>query len=121
MFNFHVPAPVITLGEAGEVASLQSDRNQLSSADTAPAIRTTLQFGDAGDVVEALQRTLNVRVQPSPNLDVDGDFGPLTEIAVKDFQSHNGLKQSGIVDAATWKALGALVPSGEATPLPADQ
>jgi hypothetical protein len=45
-----------------------------------------LRIGAFGTRVEFLQRTLNVRSEPSPNLGVDGDFGPATESAVKHFQ-----------------------------------
>lgn len=36
---------------------------------------------------------------------VDGQFGPLTSAAIKDFQTKNGLPATGIVDAATQDAL----------------
>jgi peptidoglycan hydrolase-like protein with peptidoglycan-binding domain len=36
---------------------------------------------------------------------IDGDFGPATEAAVKDFQGNHGLKATGIVDAGTWSML----------------
>src|SRR5262245_61878786 len=45
-----------------------------------------LKIGAEGQVVQALQRTLNARATPSPNLSVDGDFGPATESALKAFQ-----------------------------------
>lgn len=35
----------------------------------------------------------------------DGDFGPITERAVRAFQKSKGLPVSGIVDAATWATL----------------
>jgi serine-type D-Ala-D-Ala carboxypeptidase (penicillin-binding protein 5/6) len=68
-----------------------------------------LQLGATGDLVETLQRTLNARSQPSPNLGVDGDFGPATQAAVKAFQKQSNIATTGVVDAATWKALGDLV------------
>lgn len=67
-----------------------------------------LKNGASGELVQALQRTLNVRSLPSPNLSVDGDFGPATEAAVKAFQLQRELPASGVADAATLKALGAL-------------
>ena len=72
-----------------------------------------LKVGAAGSLVEALQRTLNARSSPSPALSVDGDFGPGTEAAVKAFQKSKQIKATGVVDQATWKALGPLIMEDE--------
>jgi peptidoglycan hydrolase-like protein with peptidoglycan-binding domain len=37
---------------------------------------------------------------------VDREFGPLTQSAVKDFQSAHGLEVDGQVGQQTWHALG---------------
>ncbi len=74
---------------------------------------STLQRGSTGLLVEALQRTLNARLEPSAGLSVDGDFGPATEMAVKRFQREQDIEPSGILDSATWKALGPLVEETE--------
>jgi hypothetical protein len=65
-----------------------------------------LQRGAVEPMVEVLQRMLNIRLKPSPNLELDADFGPLTDRAVKLFQTQNGLDATGVVDTDTWKALG---------------
>ena len=70
-----------------------------------------LESGAFGEIVEMLQRTLNQRLSPSPELSVDGDFGPATETAVRNFQASNQLESMGVVNRATWKALGTLVPA----------
>ena len=44
-------------------------------------------------------------MKPSLEIAIDSDFGPETRSAVEKFQSQNGLPPSGVVDAATWKAL----------------
>jgi serine-type D-Ala-D-Ala carboxypeptidase (penicillin-binding protein 5/6) len=72
-----------------------------------------LKVGAGGLLVEALQRTLNARLKPSPDIGIDGDFGPQTEQAVKAFQKFKHLPESGEVDAETWKALGTLVEEEE--------
>lgn len=57
-----------------------------------------LRRGDTGADVVRLQEKLGV--------DADGDFGPVTEDAVKAFQAENGLFADGIVGEKTHEALG---------------
>ena len=80
---------------------------------------TTLQIGSSGDLVAAMQRTLNARMKPAPSIGTDGDFGPETEGGVKRFQTREKLKPTGIVDDKTWKALGPLIMEDEPAPEPA--
>ena len=70
----------------------------------------TLREGASGPAVEALQRSLNERLKPSPNLDVDGDFGAITREAVVRFQREKGLPPLGALDARTREALGTPPP-----------
>jgi D-alanyl-D-alanine carboxypeptidase (penicillin-binding protein 5/6) len=77
-----------------------------------------LAIGAMSRLVESLQRTLNDRLDPSPNLSVDGDFGPATKAAVKTFQKSHELPASGVVDEKTWSALGSLVTEGPEIPAP---
>ncbi|MEO2047881.1 MAG: serine hydrolase [Pirellulales bacterium] len=74
--------------------------------------------GASGKLVEALQRTLNARLQPSPDIGVDGDFGPQTLLTVLRFQQEHNLNASGRVDRATWEALGPLEMSDRPVPDP---
>ncbi|MEY4567467.1 MAG: D-alanyl-D-alanine carboxypeptidase DacB precursor, partial [Planctomycetota bacterium] len=67
-----------------------------------------LRLGSNGELVEALQRALNSLLVPTPGLSVDGDYGPMTEGAVKKFQGEKGLPATGMVDAATWKQIGPI-------------
>ncbi len=64
--------------------------------------RTTLMRGDVGDDVRDLQTLLN---KTGAALDVDGDFGPDTETAVRVFQKAAGLDVDGIAGPATLTAL----------------
>jgi hypothetical protein len=69
-----------------------------------PVLTRMLRQGDQGEDVEALQRALNERgFNAGP---VNGDFGPLTEAAVKAFQTQAGITADGIVGPETWGALG---------------
>jgi len=58
----------------------------------------TIRQGDQGDAVQMLQALLG-------GLDVDGQFGPLTAAAVRQYQGENGLTVDAIVGPATWGAL----------------
>ncbi len=62
----------------------------------------TLRFGDRGSAVRVLQRLLVAKRYP---IRLDGDFGVLTETAVKAFQTRRGLAADGIVGSRTWRAL----------------
>lgn len=68
-----------------------------------------LRTGATGELVQALQRTLNTRAEPRPDLSVDGDFGPATEAAVKAYQRSKALPVTGVVTPETFKALGPLL------------
>jgi D-alanyl-D-alanine carboxypeptidase (penicillin-binding protein 5/6) len=91
--------------------------NSKSDVEVAPVART-LQLGSDGELVVALQRTLNSRIKGSSAIGTDGDFGPETEGAVKRFQTQEGLKPTGMVDADTWKALGPLIMEDQPAPEP---
>ena len=79
-----------------------------------------LKLGANGPLVEALQSALNQKLNPSPNLSVDGDFGGMTEQAVARFRSENGLDAVGFVDSKVWDKLGeiSLDPNPIPTPEP---
>ncbi len=62
----------------------------------------TLQKGDKGDEVLFLQRLLN---KLYPSVEPDGDFGNITDAAVKKFQKANGLLVDVLVGPKTFDAL----------------
>jgi len=77
--------------------------------------RPTLKEGDSGDDVKDAQTLLNQA--GNYQLLVDGDFGPQTTTAVRDFQAKRSIGVTGVIDAATWTALDATEPSpGPTTP-----
>lgn len=65
----------------------------------------TLQRGARGASVGILQHALQ---RAGYHLQADEQFGPSTEGAVRDFQSHHGLAADGVCGPATWAALSAI-------------
>ena len=61
-----------------------------------------ISYGSKGSDVTELQKLLN---QNGYSLDEDGNFGPKTQAAVKDYQQKNNLDVDGIVGNNTWGAL----------------
>lgn len=70
----------------------------------------TLKQGDTGPAVRTLQGLLVARYYhlgaTGKTLDgIDGDFGALTDAAVREVQDRAGLKSDGIVGPSTWPVL----------------
>jgi Putative peptidoglycan binding domain len=65
----------------------------------------TIKKGSRGEAVKLLQRMLKSYGLAFDPGSVDGDFGPITETAVKMFQSVHSLTVDGIVGPKTWSAL----------------
>ncbi|MGI9383230.1 MAG: peptidoglycan-binding domain-containing protein [Methyloligellaceae bacterium] len=72
----------------------------------------TLKLGSKGKAVRELQTLLG-------NLLADGDFGPVTEHAVREFQRKHGLTDDGVVGPKTWGILNAPRPAPVPQPVPA--
>lgn len=85
-----------------------------ASSSSEPQLAQSLlraAFGSSDDLV-ILRRGMKgpdvawVQMRIGPlSLDIDGDFGPLTEIAVKRFQLDNGLNGDGEIGLRTWRML----------------
>ncbi len=70
--------------------------------------RPLLAIGSVGPEVEMLQRILlSIGYNPGP---IDGIFGPLTQMAVIQFQMDNGLVPDGIVGPRTYEILDLVYP-----------
>jgi peptidoglycan hydrolase-like protein with peptidoglycan-binding domain len=74
-----------------------------STTTTVPRVVTdpadSVHGGDTGPGVEQVQYAL---VAHGYDIKIDGNFGPQTENAVRDFQKNQGLKVDGIVGPITW-------------------
>ena len=82
----------------------------------APSIQLdtkTYAFGAEGDGVKTLQRALAKSGHPLP---VDGEFGPITDKAVRAFQAAHGLAVDGVVGPKTRAAIMAALGNGTASP-----
>ena len=90
---------------------------------SAPELQSTIGSGNvvkrgaSGTEVRELQSLLN-QSGAQPQLEVDGDFGPRTQSAVRDFQRSNNLSVDGVVGENTLGALagGTSAPNGTTRP-----
>lgn len=67
-----------------------------------------LREGDRGGSVRVLQYMLAILAEFDNSLTpvrVDGDFGPTTAQAVRQFQANNGLTVDGVVGENTWRSI----------------
>lgn len=78
---------------------------QPAQADPQDDQLPTIRRGDKGSYVKLAQTNLAERGYSLGSAGIDGDFGPATEKAVKQFQKDWGLDQDGIVGKKTWDLL----------------
>lgn len=79
------------------VVKPQIDVPEVKLPDNVPAYY--LRYGNRGENVRKLQRGLNQLAylgKDMERLDVDGDWGPNTDFAFRDFQHRNGLEVDGV-------------------------
>jgi peptidoglycan hydrolase-like protein with peptidoglycan-binding domain len=100
------------------------DRPPIEPPLTTPSGKPVLGEGDDGVYVIELQGDLNRELEGC-NLEEDGDFGNLTDEAVRDYQRSRALTVDGIVGEQTWAALDThkppYTPPGLPEPLTAQQ
>ena len=77
--------------------------DDIPTPEPQPSGKPVLMKGSKGNDVKDLQNALN---KFGYGLVVDGDFGPKTDAAVRDFQKNHGLKVDGKVGPLTWAELG---------------
>ena len=83
------------LGEATPGAS----GSEAGAAPPFPGEMLTL--GSSGEAVRTWQAQMSKRGYA---IDVDGEYGPASEQACRDFQEENGLEVDGVVGPQTWEA-----------------
>ena len=101
-----VAAPLTPAGLLG-IQRHAGNRAAAALVARAPtATATTLAIGATGSKVTSLQMHLNMLDEVKTELAVDAIFGPITQGAVRQFQSaHPPLKATGAVDADTEAAI----------------
>ncbi len=67
-----------------------------------PLFATVLVQGSSGESVRRLQQLLNARLEPSPGLLEDGQFGDKTRTAVVALQNAQVIDANGKVEKETW-------------------
>jgi peptidoglycan hydrolase-like protein with peptidoglycan-binding domain len=94
MLAFRVSVAAILAGHAPAPVLIPAEEPAPSPAAGGEGPRPTLRRKSEGPFVEMLQRKLGVVV--------DGNFGPMTEAAVRQFQRDHGIVPDGIVGPKTW-------------------
>lgn len=97
--GYHGPQSTATLQAWQKASGLVGDGQ--AGPKTWPVLDYVLRQGHGGNHVRALQTVLN---KHSAGLLVDGDFGGVTDTAVKVFQGVNQLVQDGEAGPITWEA-----------------
>jgi uncharacterized protein (TIGR02594 family) len=113
---------ILTIDPAN--APIHLSKPQVAATETAPLspkASDALSEGAVGASVQSLQAALASR---GFQIDIDGEFGPQTRIAVAGYQSQQGLPSTGVADDATLRHLGlstasvSVVPTSQQPPLP---
>lgn len=102
---FYLPGPFVA-----------GDGSPAGPATPPGAIYLGTGYEAFGVRVTALQRALNQLPDIPGELEEDGEFGPLTEAAVRQFQQQRGLEIDGIAGPATLAALNLFTPTKPQVP-----
>jgi len=84
------------------LSKLGTNSGSVSSGSSSTSYPGLLRIGSSGSPVRQLQQAL---ANKGYSLSVDGAFGPMTQNAVKSFQSSQGIAVDGIVGSVTWGRL----------------
>lgn len=94
-----IPGPLCVTRSLNAAKSVKSKR---PSGVRRPLSAPIRRKGDIDTHVKKIQLLLNSRLDPSPELRVDGIFGSMTHRAVLEFQSSRSIKVDGVVGKTTW-------------------
>jgi peptidoglycan hydrolase-like protein with peptidoglycan-binding domain len=90
------------IGAAGLAEALMDNGETQQAIETGPVpveINSSINLQLDAERVQAMLHVLRYPIY------IDGDFGPITEGVVREFQLHNGLEPNGIVGSLTLEAL----------------
>ena len=96
------PTSVAKPASAAVQAPVGNANGAIKRGKANSASNPVLQLGAKGSAVKTLQQLLN---KAGVQCATDGDFGPKTEAAVKQFQKKVGLQETGIVNHKTWSRI----------------
>jgi hypothetical protein len=101
VLSWHLVVPVIVIVAVAAIGSYVLGIDH--AATTCYGTPGGFGEGSSGQCVADIQNLLNYDLLASKtHLTVDGDFGSLTQTAVKLEQKNSGLTQDGIVGPKTW-------------------
>lgn len=107
--------PCVSSPETDQIP-LHSPKSQASSLASGLELLASpyLRLGSRGETVIQLQTQLHALGHYQGV--IDGVYGPLTRLAVSEYQRAAHLKIDGVVGSATWAALQSVFPEAEAIP-----
>ena len=100
--------PMVTRTKGHAIVVLENGSNAKAPVTPGTAYELgvrTLRNGDEGSDVKDMQSLLIQMGYDLGSWGADGDFGDMTEMAVRDFQQDNGLEVDGIAGEKTFAAL----------------
>lgn len=93
-------------GFADRQKYLERAKEALDSVDV-NGIQSNIVLARRGENSDYVKELQNMLIGKGARIEADGDFGPATEKAVKEFQAWSNLPQTGEIDEDTLKALQA--------------
>jgi murein L,D-transpeptidase YcbB/YkuD len=95
------PGPTQTAESPGSTPAPAPPPEEVTVSVSVPQ----LQNGSSGPSVRSVQILLNEKFAASPPLATDGEYGPVTESTVKEFQTVHHITVDGIAGPQTWGVL----------------